>query len=200
MSDNPEVASLTRLVLELQRQVRNLGTGNPLNRGSVLNAEGRYVPISQIAFGQVPASTPGNLVIWGSTGGPGGTAWTASDGPGAWVYVAGGQLRVDLAARINSYGNNCSMFGSWAVFGPSAAPGGALGPEVVGPDYARAVEIQYPGVGMGNVAGLSTFDFHQDLPIGWYFVSARYALSYSGNPDVAPYGEASYRRLLLTPF
>lgn len=199
MSTNPEIASLTRWLAELSKQVRDLAIGNTLNHAEVVDASGQAVLISQLAFGsvhavdlaEVSATTPANS-------GPGGQGWFGW-GPAVWVYVTGGKLRVDIACQEEASGNKCSAYMSYGVYGPSAAAGGAIGPNVAPPTYDRSVETMQYSSGMGARNSMGTFGLHTGLPPGWYYVQAQYATTYS-NWTSDQWGIWRNRRLLATPF
>lgn len=198
MSDNPEIASLTRMLMEIQREQRDTATGNPLNRGSVRNAAGQWVSISSLAFGSVGA-TDLSLVSFNvpANGGVGGQGWSGW-GPQVEVYVTGGKLRVDVAAALTASGNKFSMYMGYAIYGPSAAQGGAKALAVAAA-YDRSIEVQHNSTGMDHRAAMGTFGLHTGLAAGWYLVQAQYACSYS-NFTTAQYGDAANRRLLVTPY
>jgi hypothetical protein len=201
VSGLPDLAALSGWMRGVERQLRDLATGNPLNRGAVQSADGRMVGLQSLSFGSVADERVGLFEMTGEIGGPGGVGWFAADGPSAWVLVTGGRLRVDVAGALTASGNRCSVFLSYAALGPSTEAGGPAGPERVAPAYTRAVEVQHDGaVGMDTRAAAGTFGLHTGLPAGWYLVAARYAMSYSGNPDVPPTGSVENRRLLATPF
>lgn len=201
MSDNPEIASLTRWLAQLERQVRDLAIGNPLNRGAVRNAAGDYVLISQLAFGSVAAVDVGLIEMSSTTTVPGGLGWFGY-GPQVNVLVTGGRLLVNVAGALTAAGNKCSAYMSYGVYGPGAdKPAGSVlaGPLRVGPAYDRSVEVQHSHSGQDQLAAAGTFGLHEDLPEGWYTVRAEYALSFSGTP-LGPYGSARNRRILATPY
>jgi hypothetical protein len=199
---HPEVASLARELAEMQRQLRDLAIGNPLNSAEVVNAEGRSVPISALAFGSVPAvdntDVQMSVVANGGVGSQGWYNW----GPWATVYVTGGKLLVQYAAALAASGNRFSTFMSCAVYGPSAVPDPpnwtSLG-MVVTPTYARAIELQHNATGLEIRAQFGSFDLHEGLAVGYYLVAAQYAEVHS-NHTGPQYGNVSSRRILATPF
>lgn len=199
MSTNPEIASLTRWLGELSKQVRDLAIGNPLNHAEVVNAAGRAVLISQLAFGSVAATDVAQVDLNGGNPAPapGGAGWFGW-GPAVWVYVTGGKLRVDVAAALHAQGNKTSTYLSYGVYGPTPTAAGAVGPLVTPPAYDRSVMVFDPGVGQGQDLAAGTFGLHSDLAPGWYYVQAQYAMAWSGG--MFTYGNARDRRLLATPF
>jgi hypothetical protein len=199
---SPEVASLAREIGEMQRQLRDLATGNPLNFAEVVDASGRSVPITSLAFGSVPASDLGTVSFSvAANAGPGGQGW-ADWGPWAVVYVSGGKLLVQYAAALVASGNHFSMFMSCAVYGPSAtatpASWTAL-PQVVAASYDRALELQHNAQGQDVRAQFGSFDLHTGLAAGYYRIAGQYAETHSGYTNVQS-GTAANRRILATPF
>lgn len=201
MSDNPEIASLTRWLQALDRKVRDLAIGNPLNRGAVRDAAGDYVLISQLAFGSVAAVDVALVQMSTTSEVPGGLGWYGW-GPQVNVLVTGGRLLVNVAAALTASGNKVSTFMGYGIYGPGVdKPAGLAlaGPLIVAPAYDRSIEVQHGGTGMDQRAAMGTFGLHEGLPEGWYTVQAQYALSFSGTTG-GPYGDASNRRILATPY
>lgn len=194
----PSSFSLEKRLADLESEVRSLRSANLLNRASVVNAEGDYVELSSLAFGQAAATSNGLVELWGTANaGPGGVAWTAG-APSVDVRVTGGRLRVDIAGALVASGNKCSAFLGYSVLGPGLAEGTQT-VEFAAPAYERAVECQHSGTGMDARLAAGTFALHEGLPEGWYTVAARYALSYSGS-TTQPYGAFTNRRLSATPY
>jgi hypothetical protein len=54
----PAPGTLERWMLDVERQLRDLATGNALNQGAVQKATGEYVPLSALAFGAAQATVP----------------------------------------------------------------------------------------------------------------------------------------------
>lgn len=189
---------MLRWMADVDRRLRNLDTGNPLNRGAVQNAAGDYVRIDQIAFGAVAAENLGLLELSTPSEAPGGIGWVATGGPSVNVLVTGGKLRVDVAAALTAQGNKCSMYMSYALLGPGQTEATQT-VQAVAPAYTRAVEVQHADAGMDQRLAAGTFGEHIDLVPGWYTVAARYAMLFSGTTG-GPYGSAQNRRLLATPF
>jgi hypothetical protein len=201
----PTVDSLAAEIQRMQRQIRDLAVGNPLNRGAVQNASGLYVPLSSLAFGQATAVDPARLEMGTTSTGPGFLGWY-SGGPYVNVLVMGGKLRVDLAAALTAQGNKCSTFVSYALLGPGPTdvpPGPGTwttrGELLVEPAQDRAIEIQHNGSGMDQRAAMGTFGLHTGLTPGWYTVDLRYALAFSGTTG-GPYGSVQNRRVAATPY
>lgn len=130
----------------------------------------------------------------------GGVGWFAG-GPAVTIYVGSGRLKVDVAAALVAAGNHCSAFMSYAILGPAltaaAAPSSPLVPVFAA--YDRAVEVQHNGQGQDQRGSAGTFGLHTGLAPGWYHVTSRYALTYSGSP-LTPYGAISNRRLSAMPY
>ena len=91
---NPEVASLARELAIMQRQLRDLAIGNPLNSAEVVDASGNSVLLSSLAFGSVPATDNTLAEMTGTANTVGGVGWFAF-GPAVWVQVTGGKLRFE---------------------------------------------------------------------------------------------------------
>lgn len=202
MSDNPEIASLTRTLLEMQRQLRNLATGNPLNKGSVRNAEGNYVAVSSLAFGQVGSvdARVGAVALAGppNVDVPSGSAvWTYAN-PGVTVLVTGGRLRVDWAAllAVQAVNGRTVMSTRLTYTGPEDNPG-SVSTLAVGPSYYRSIMLNAPG-GAG-VGSFGTFYLHTGLAPGWYRIDSAYTLLH-GVDTVAPKGSVDHPRISATPF
>lgn len=173
-------ASLEQRLLDLESSVRALRTTDP--------------------FGLVTASNPAQVEMWGvANAGPGGVGWIGG-GPTLSLYVASGRLRVDVAAALDTAGNKAEVFMSWAVLGPADSAAASLtAAQAIGPAYDRSIEIQYNGTGMDQRSAQATFDTHPGLAPGWYTVTARYALSYSGS-TTQPYGLVTNRRVAAMPY
>ena len=201
----PTVSSLTAEIEKIQRQLRDLAVGNPLNRGAVQNASGAYVPLTSLAFGQASKADPTRIEMGTTSTAPGQLGWY-SGGPFVNVLVMGGKLRVDVAAALTARGNKCSTFVSYAILGPgdpTIPPGPSTwtsrGEALVDPAFDRALEVQHSGAGMDQRAAFGTFGLHEGLAAGWYTVDLRYALVFSGTPD-GPYGSVQNRRVAATPY
>lgn len=164
---------------ELEASVRALRTADPF--GILADTAAALVELSG------PASTVG------------GTGWVTGT-PAVTLYVGSGRLRVEVAASMVASGNHASAFMSWSVRGPAltaaSAPAAA---EVVAPAYDRSIEVQHNGNGQDQRGSMGTFGTHPGLAPGWYYVAARYALSYSGS-SLPPYGGISNRRLSAMPY
>jgi hypothetical protein len=201
----PAPGTLEKWMLDVERALRDLATGNALNKGSVQKATGEYVTLSALAFGAAQATVPALLTLTGTANtGPGQVGFLADVGPSVNVLVTGGALRVDVAASLVASGNHASMFMSYAILGPGdpADPGQATVTQIVqlvGPAFTRAIELQHNAQGQDIRGAFGTFVQHTGLAPGWYTVSARYAMAYSGFTAV-PFGSAENRRLMATPF
>jgi hypothetical protein len=195
----PSSFSLEQQLADLREEVRSLSSGNPANRTSVTNAEGRFVELPALAFGQAAAADNGLVELWGvANAGPGSAGWAVGL-PAVWVRVTGGRLRVDVAGALSASGNKCSAFLSYRVSGPAETQGGATPVVAVPPAYDRSVEVQHSHSGQDQRAAASTFGLHEGLAEGWYRVETMYALSYSGS-SLTPYGSFQNRRLAATPY
>lgn len=194
MSGNPELASLTRWLHELQREVRGLATGNALQQGSVEDAAGRIVPLSSLAFGQVAARDAATLIL--TTNSP---AWIPG-APALDVHVRGGRLRIDLAGRLNVMGVNLWLAMSYGLAGPTSGPGPGGG-QVRAPDDDRALIVKNNGAGISTEIAAGFADFAEGLAPGWYRVTAYYRLT--GEVQQFPeetWGAATNRRLIASPY
>jgi hypothetical protein len=54
----PAPGTLEKWMLDVERALRDLATGNALNKGSVQKATGEYVALSALAFGAAQATVP----------------------------------------------------------------------------------------------------------------------------------------------
>lgn len=195
MSDNPEVASLTRWLAELQRQVRDLAIGNPLNKGSVQNAEGRWVPLSDLAFGQVPARANEQISLTSNS-----ATWVIG-APTLDVFVQGGRLRLDVAGWLIVGGLNLRLSMSYRVIGPSPNDrADGAGPVVISPDQSRSLALESKGNAASYQMAAGFPDLVEGLAPGWYRVSAAYQLVGEVNPAGDTFGYVINRRLFATPF
>lgn len=190
--------SLESRIEELEAFARSWSAGNITSRAAVVNAAGRYVPLDQLAFGLVSATDPAYTEILGGNpvSGPGGLGWFYGS-PQLDVLVNGGGLLVLTAARLHSQGNKTSMYQSYRLIGPSAAPS-ATGAVPVDAAYDRAIEVFDLGVGQGVDLGVGSFGVHTGLAAGWYRVQTAYALSWSGTQFTI--GSATNRRVAALPF
>lgn len=194
MSELPELATLQSWMRAVDRQLRDLAIGNPLNRGSVQNADGRWVPLQSVAFGQVVARDP--TVFGLATNTP---AWILGT-PMLDVYVQGGRLRVDVAANLVASGINLRMGMGYRVVGPS--PNGVAdgtGPMVQAPDEGRALLLLSTGQAAYVQMAAGFPDLVEGLAPGWYRVQAAYQLSGEDNTPDDTAGNASNRRLFAAP-
>lgn len=193
MSDNPEIASLTRWLADLQRQVRDLAIGNPLNKGAIQDASGRFVPLSQLAFGQVAARDSSQISL--TTNSP---TWVVT-GPQLDVYVQSGRLRLDVAGWLIVGGLNLRLSMSYAVNGPSDRANGA-GPQVVGPSELRALALESKGNAISYQMAAGFPDLVEGLAPGWYRVRGAYQLVGEVNYPEDTFGYVINRRIFATPF
>lgn len=215
---SPELASLTRWLGELQREVRNLATGNPLNNGAVENAAGKTVALSSLAFGMVGWTwTPEQIGSLSESRFPGSTTATVNTGwvgasyngdggatsltPAIDVLVTGRSLRVDYGVRIAARGRITEAAMSYQLNGPAVSQA-ALGsaPLVHGPDTMRSVMLYTPDTA-GAFASLSAanFELEEDLAPGWYRIAARFR-TIMGAETPAPWATYSVPRLAATPY
>lgn len=190
--------SLEARIVELEAFARAISAGNLTDLASVVNAAGRYVPLSSLAFGLVGAADLGYTELNGGNPAPapGGVGWVYGT-PQLDVYVTGGNLLVLTAAELHAQGNKCGMYQSYRLLGPALAQGGG-GAVTVAPAYDRAVQVFDPGYGQGTTLGAGTFGVHSGLAAGWYTVQSAYAISFSGG--MFTYGSAINRRLAAMPF
>lgn len=190
--------SLEYRIEQLEAGLRSLMAGNWTDLASVVNAAGRAVPLSSLAFGLVGATDLGYTELNGGNPAPapGGVGW-AYGSPSLDVRVNGGGLVVLTAGALHAQGNKCAMYQSYRLLGPGAVAGGS-GVVALGPAYDRAVEVFDPGYGQGTDVGAGTFGVHTGLAAGWYRVESAYAISFSGG--MFTYGSAQNRRIAALPF
>lgn len=190
--------SLEGRISDLEAFARSWSAGNLTDLASVVNAEGRYVPLSSLAFGLVSATDLPAVQLDGGNppAGPGGVGWIYG-GPQLDVFVAGGNLLVLTAGALHAQGNKCGMYQSYRLLGPTAAPS-IDGAVAVAPAYDRAVLAFDPGYAQGTDIGAASFGTHTGLAIGWYRVQSAYAISFSGGMYTV--GIATNRRLAVMPF
>lgn len=212
MSDLPTLATLQSWMQNVDRQLRDLAIGNPLDRGSVQDAAGNNVLISSLAFGQVADLWPGVGVMdvpgaLNSTG-PG---WTYTAKPTVTVLVRGGRLRVDWSALLALLGGGAptttaAQFAAAWVYsyrlmylGPENARG-SVNQQVVGPDYYRALSIRDMS-GSGTYLQAANWAMHTDLTPGWYQVQPAWLFSYTSQPvGTPPHAYADNPRIAATPY
>lgn len=216
MSDNPELASLTRWLGELEREVRGLSTGNALNQGAVQAPDGRYVPLASLAFGQVGwvwtqdqlDSAASQAAFDGTEVGTGSqtTGWILAQSPDGGVVpttpfvdvlITGGRARVDLTNVASVSGSiQTRLIMGYNISGPAPDQAGlAAAPEARAPDRSRAVVT---GSTYGDVTG-STFDYVTGLAPGWYRFALRYMFQWF--PEQGPPGAlVSAPRIAVAPY
>lgn len=214
MSDTPVPAGLADWMAGVERQLRDLATGNPLDRGSVTDAAGNAVPLSSLAFGQVAdiwsgvgvvdaAAQPGQT---STDPGTGVTPWTYMDPhPVVTVLVRGGRLRVDWSAQMAFAGGstaaNPSLVYSYRVLytGPPDKPG-SVSVQVIDPDYYRGLVLRDPSFS-GNYFYLQAGNWamHTGLAPGWYRVQGAWRMTYAAS-QVGPHGYIDNPRIAATPF
>jgi len=186
--------SIEAILDELQAAVRSLQSGSLLNRASVVNADGRYVTLSQLAFGQVVARDSGQVTLTQNVA-------TWFDGaPVLDVFVQGGRLRVDVAGWLIVGGLNLRLSMSYSVTGPSPAglaDGG--GPRVVAPDNVRSLALESKGNAASYQLAAGFPDLVEGLAPGWYRVRGAYQLVGEVNPAPDTFGYVINRRIFATP-
>jgi hypothetical protein len=183
--------SLEARIASLEAVVRSQRSSNLTDRAAVVNASGRYVPLSALAFGQVAAVDLTQFTLTANE-----AAWKLG-APALDVYVTGGKLRVDVAARIVTGGFNLRMGMSYRLTGPTAEPSDA-GAEVRAPNESRALLLKnQQGAFAEMAAGFP--DLVEGLNPGWYRVQGAYQLLGELNDPADTFGAASNRRLFATP-
>lgn len=188
--------SLEARIEDLEAFARSMLAGNLTDLASVVNAAGRSVPLSSLAFGLVTAVDLATTDLYvGTAPGAGSLGWFYGT-PQLDVYVSGGGLVVLSAAQIYAQGNKCGMYQSYRLLGPTVAAGG--GAVLVGPATDRSVSAFDPGYGQGTQLSAGTFGVHTGLAKGWYTVQSAYYLAYSGGSVTD--GTATNRRLAALPF
>jgi hypothetical protein len=190
----PAPGTLEKWMLDVERQLRDLATGNALNQGAVQKATGEYVPLSGLAFGQVPARDATQLSLTVNT-----ATWQLGT-PTLDVFVSGGRLRVDVAGWLIVGGVNLRMAMSYQVNGPSPAgqaDGG--GPVVSAPDVSRALAIKSAGNAASYELAAGFPDLVEGLTRGWYRVRGAYQLVGEANAPADTFGYAINRRIFASP-
>lgn len=191
----PTIASLAAEIERLQRTVRDLATGNPLNRGSVQDASGAWVPMSSLAFGQVVARDAGQFTTTVNQ-----QAWLPGT-PQLDVFVQGGRLRVDVAGWLIVGGLNLRLSMSYQVIGPS--PNGVAdgaGPIRQQPSETRALAIESKGNAISYQVAAGFPDLVEGLEPGWYRIRGAYQLVGEQNFPDDTFGYVINRRIFATPF
>lgn len=190
--------SLEARIEQLEAFARSISAGNLTDLASVVNAAGRYVPLSSLAFGLVGATDTGLVELNGGNpaSGVGDTGWSYGT-PTVNVYVTGGNLLVLAASSVHAQGNKTGMNHSYRLLGPTATAGAAAGVAAL-PAYDRAVFVFDAGFGQGTDIGAATFGLHSGLAAGWYQVQSAYSLYWSGG--MFTYGFAKNRRVAAMPF
>jgi hypothetical protein len=199
---SPEVASLVRELAEMQRQLRDLAIGNPLNSAEVVDAAGNSVLMSNLAFGQVGATDArvGAVALTGplNTDVPSGSiSWTIA-APAVTVLVTGGRLRVDWAAllAVQATTGRMVMSNRLTYTGPKDAPD-TVSTVAVAPNYYRSIMLNAP---TGAVVGsFGTFSLHTGLTPGWYRIDGAYGLLH-GSMATTPAGSVDHPRISATPY
>ena len=191
--------SLEARIEELEAFARAMLAGKLTDRASVVNAAGRSVPLSSLAFGLVSAVDPTYTELYGGNpvSGPGSLGWVYGT-PQLDVYVSGGGLVVLTAARLHSQGNKTSMYQSYRLLGPTATAGDPAAPVAVAAATDRAIEAFDLGAGQGVDLGVGSFGVHTGLAAGYYRVQSAYFLSWSGTQFTI--GSATNRRVAALPF
>lgn len=184
--------SLESRIAELESFARSLRAGNWTNRASVVNAEGEWVSLDKLAFGQVAARALPTIQLTINQ-----AAWLPVD-PVLDVYVTGGRVRIDQSAFLVVGGVNLEISASYGVTGPTAEPsdGGAVR---VAPDTEHALIINNTQ-GISNIMAAGFADLVEELPVGWYRVRTYVRLV--GEVQATPgetFGSVTNRRLFATP-
>lgn len=197
-------SSLEQRLSDIESALRSLRTTNWTDLASVVNAAGAAVPLSSLAFGQVADTLNTDVTpvsFTGVSGTVGGTGFVSAGGPSVNVLVSGGRLRVDIAALMVSSGNKASLMMSYGIRGPAVSAATAPAAPVIGynGDTVYSVECFHSGMGQEQDFSGGSFGLHTGLARGWYNVTARYSLSYSGT-SYAPYGIVTFPRIVATPY
>ncbi len=177
---------------ELEAAVRSIRATNLTDLASAVDASGRYVPLRDLAFGQVAARAAGQLTMRTNA-----AAWN-DNAPTLDVFVNGGRLRLDLAARLVVTGINLRVGMSYRVTGPTDEPS-AAGPLVTAPDESRALLLKSNGTLSGSEQAAGVPDLVENLVRGWYRVTASYQLLGEQNTPEDTFAVAVGRRLFATP-
>lgn len=189
-------------IADLEKAMRSLMATNWTDRASVVNAAGRAVPLSAVAFGQVIVEDPrASVSINGALNSTGG-GWTDQGGPYLDVYVSGGSLRVDVGAEIVAFGMSPFAAMSYQLRGPGAQQADAASaPLIADANIRRCVALGDSGAtaAVNKTAASSGFGLHTGLTAGWYRVSAVYTLSYASSSTVQSTGTFYGSTLAATP-
>lgn len=190
--------SLEQRLADLEAGYRALMTGNWTERASVVDAQGRAVRLSALAFGQVVARDNSQLSLGQNT-----AAWVQG-APVLDVLVTGGRLRVDVAAWLIVGGLNLRMSMSYRVIGPATVDGQGVtqlgtGPTAVAPDTTRALALESKGNAISYQMAAGFPDLVEGLAPGWYRVRGEYQLVGEQQLPEDLFGYAINRRIFATP-
>lgn len=184
--------SLEGRLRDLEAAVRSLRATNLTDLATVVDASGATVPLSALAFGQVAARDAGQLTLTANA-----ASWIAGT-PALDVFVTGGRLRVDVAARLLVGGSNLRMAMSYSVTGPTDIPS-TTGAPVQAADETRALAIKSTGNAVSVEIAGGFPDLVENLPRGWYRVTSAYQLYGEVNDPADTFGYAFGRRLFAAP-
>jgi hypothetical protein len=185
--------SLEARIANLESQVRSLTASNWTDRASVVNAEGRYVPLSSLAFGQVAARDTGQVSLTANT-----ATWFYGN-PSLDVYVQGGRLRLDVAGWLIVGGLNLRLSMSYRVIGPTETAGEASSTVPVDAHESRALMLTSKGNAASYEMAAGFPDLIEGLAPGWYRVQGAYQLVGEANAPADTFGYVINRRIFATP-
>jgi hypothetical protein len=198
--------SLEARIRDLEAFARSISAGNVTDRASVVNATGEYVPLSDLAFGQVGAENPTvgaiSLNSVPNQGNP-----TSLD-PSNWsyieptidVFVRGGRMRVDFAAVLAANGNTTALpeiAMSYRAMFRGATNDGSVNTLAIAPSRYRCIKLVNLA-GSASVLSYGSFGFHSGLAAGWYRVQPAFILVYASAP-ASVQASADYPRVAVTP-
>lgn len=182
--------SLETRLLAAEAGLRSLRATNLTDLASVVDASGRTVALSDMAFGQVIAEDAATIDVVGPDAGAGiGTGWLRLDDLFVDVLVGSGRLRVDVSAYLivdipynaTTIGTSSGGFG-YAILGPTS--------EVAALPDAPVIRTPGPGEFVGTSTtsrvGYATitaanWGAQTGLADGWYRVEARYSKNYTAS-------------------
>lgn len=190
----PPERSLEARLADAEATLRSLMTGNWTERASVVDAQGRSVRLSALAFGQVIARNNAQIDLVTNS-----QAWVYST-PQLDVFVQGGRLRVDVAGWLIVGGLNLRLSMSYRVIGPSPSgnPDGG-GAVVVAPAETRALALESKGNAISYQMSAGFPDLVEGLAPGWYRVQAAYQLVGEQNSPEETFGTVINRRIFAQP-
>lgn len=184
MSGLPDLASLSGWMIGVDRQLRALAAGNPLDRGAVRDPQtGEELSLLALAFGLDAVSNPSALTLTTND-----NTWYGG-GPDLEVPVETGRLIAFVSAELSCWGNNASFHYGAELSGPVYRP----------PNRAEALAAYYRGYGMDvRIQGTRAIMW-LGLPPGVYTISSKFNLV-AGPAETGMWGGSGGRTLIAFPF